>query len=176
MIMLCRVAIILFLVGINFKSNSQSIVNLSFKNIDGNNVSLHNDSTKKKLFIVVPVAPDSLFITELLQFQSNYSDSLVSIIGILNYELGYHDSLKNQVKSIYQSSFSNLLLTEGLYSTGNNKSALMKWLTEKNLNRRFELSVINHNHKFIINKRGQLVAIINPIIPVTTPFVTRYFE
>jgi glutathione peroxidase-family protein len=176
MIMLCRVAIILFLVGINFKSSSQTIPNLSFKNIDGNNVNLHNDTIRKKLFIVVPVAPDSLFVSELLQFQSNYPDSVVRIIGILSYELGYQDSLKNQVKSIYQSSFPHLLLTEGLHSTGNNKSALIKWLTEKNLNRRFELSSTNDRQKFIINKRGQLVAIINPIIPVNTPFVTRFFE
>ncbi len=155
----------LFLIGslLTLSCLSQSIHSLSFNNIDGGNVSLSTYAGKKILIIIAPISSsDSSRLDELKKFQLLNGDS-VKVIGIMSIEDGYSSGNSSSIKNLYESRGIDIVLTNGMYtkkSAGANQSSLMKWLTEKNENSRYDIDARGIWQKFVINKMGKLYGVV----------------
>jgi hypothetical protein len=122
-------------------------------------------SGKKVLLIIAPsTLSDSLKIFEIKSFQDRYNDSVV-IIGIMSIENGFNTSNGNTIKGFYQQKGINIILTSGMHtkkSSGSNQSALMKWLTTKSLNSKFDIDAMGVMQKYFVNESGKLYGVISP--------------
>ncbi|MFT3908295.1 MAG: hypothetical protein QM737_02630 [Ferruginibacter sp.] len=167
--------VILLSLFLTFPTLGQSIHNLSFTNIDGANVSLNTYAGKKVLFIIAPISiSDSVKLDELKSFQLRYGDS-VAIIGIMSIENGFSSANSSTIKSMYESKGINIVLTGGVYTkktSGANQAGFMKWLTEKDDNKRYDVDAKGIWHKFFVNKEGKLYGFSLPISPLSNNVVS----
>lgn len=145
----------------------QSIHSLSFNNIDGGNVSLNTYQGFKTMFVIAPVsASDSNRLKQLKNFYVRYGDS-IKIIGIMSIEDGYNSANNAAIKNLYDSNGINIniVLTNGMYTkkaAGSSQSGLMKWLTEKDDNLRYDTDAKGLWDKYFVNKSGKLYGISGP--------------
>jgi len=157
-------------------ASAQSVHNLSLNTIDGTSVSFSSYAGKKIVVIIASVNEmDTLFLNELLAFTARYHDS-VQVIAVPSREDGYNDSNKTKLKNFYQSLASNILLADGVFikkSSGNNQSALFKWLTHQEENHRFNNEALGQGHKFFIDESGKLYSVLSPQVPLLSYAVER---
>ena len=164
----------LFLVGFLLATAcfSQSIYDISFNDIDGNSISISQYQGKKVLFLVAPIGiSDSLLLNDIQSFQYHFKDS-IKIIGILSNEDGYSSANKDAIKALFQNRNINIVLTEGMYthkSSGASQSSLLKWLTYKNQNSRFDTDVSGIGHKFFLGRIGKMFGSIPGSISLQDP-------
>ena len=158
------------------KANSQGFYQLSFKNINGDTVTLNSYVGKKIFFFVAPLnASDSNFI-QLQAFKSRYLDT-VQVIGVLSFEDGYQSSNASQIQSLYNNM--GIVLTEGMYTkktSGSNQSALMKWLTSKNMNTHFDIDAEGIGHKFFVSTGGRLFAVMPRQVSLGASIINRIVQ
>ena len=72
-----------------------------------------------------------------------------------------------------------VLLTEGMFtkkSAGVNQSALMKWLTNRSMNKRFEEDAGGVGQKFFADEKGKLYSVLVAQIPLFSPAVDRNIQ
>jgi hypothetical protein len=154
------------LMGIGWYAGAQTIYSQSFKNIDGQTVTLSSFQHKKLLLFIAPIErSDSLRINEIDSFQTVYGDS-VQLIGIMSIEDGYTDSLLQEIKAYYTGS--NIILTEGMYTrkaAATSQHALLQWLTTRSLNKRTDDDIIGTGQKFFISSNGRLQEVQGPAVP-----------
>lgn len=155
---------------------SQIIYSQSLTDIDGGAISLSTYQGKKILFLIAPSRlADSSKVDEIATFQAKYPDS-VKLIGIMSIEEGYVDSNKVAIKSIYQSRGISIVLTQGMHTSSadsTNQSAIMKWLTRRSLNKRFNEDAAGVGQQFYVNEAGKLYSILVPQTPLISPAVER---
>jgi len=166
--------IILFLIftSLIYVGKSQNFHDLSFKNIDGNQVSANTFISKKVLFIIIPLsATDSLF-TQLQAFRSRYDDT-VKIVGIPSFEDGFQTSNSTTLKNLYNPL--GIILTEGMYTkkSSPNQSVLAKWLTDKTKNRHFDADSKGIGSKFFVSGTGRLFAVMPPQTLLGSQIINR---
>lgn len=158
------------------KTSAQSIHALSLTNIDGAQVSLNTFLGQKVLFIIAPVKiSDSLKVDELATFNARYGDT-IKLVGIMSVEDGYADSNKALIKALYQAKGVNLLLTQGMHTrkaAGASQTAIMKWLTDRNLNKRFDADGEGVGQKFFIDENGKLYSVLIAQTHLFSPAVER---
>lgn len=165
---LCFVSF-LFLVNSSF---AQSFNELSFKRINGDSVWLSGFAGKKVVFVVAPLSQTDSNFTPLQNFLNKYKDS-VQVIGIVSIEDGYQPSNVIALQSMYNNS--GILLTEGMYTrkgSGANQSALLRWLTDKNNNRHFDMDVRGIGQKFFVTGKGRLYAVMSPQVSFNAPIMS----
>jgi glutathione peroxidase-family protein len=162
-----RSLIILFITGcIAITCHGQSIYSISFSGIDGNTISLNNYQGKRVLVLLAPMASsDSSRLEEIRRFQIGNPVDSVLLIGVMSVEDGYTAGNKEAIKSLYQSRNINIILTEGMQTkkeAGNNQSALMRFLTHKSENGKFETESRGIYQKYFINRSGKLIGLAPP--------------
>ncbi len=171
-----RLLAILLLCGWAAVGSGQSIYTQSFTNIDGGSVSLNTFQGKKILFLIAPIKEaDSLKLNEIVAFASKYPDT-VKLVGIMSIEDGYVDSNKASIKSMYQSKGINILLTQGMNTkkvAGANQGAIMKWLTNQTMNKRFDDDAGGVGQMFFVNEVGKLYSVLIAQTPLNSPAVDR---
>lgn len=146
---------------------SQSIYDVGLTNIDGGSISLNSYQGKKILFIIAPLSSsDSNRLRELKIFHGRYGDS-VKIVGIMSIEDGYSSANNAAIKSLYDSSGINIniALTSGMYtkkSAGSNQAPLMHWLTEKDVNHKYDTDAKGVWDKYFVNTVGKLYGVSGP--------------
>jgi len=160
----------------SFSISAQIIYDVSFKDIDGNNVSLNAYEGKRLLFIIVPLNQlDSAGIEQILSFQILYREK-IKLVGIISIEDGYLPTNKEAIKALYQTKGIEILLTEGMHTkkeAGVSQSVLMHWLTDVEQNGQFDQDAKGIGHKFFISGVGKLVGSLGPNVPLTDPACAR---
>lgn len=156
----------------------QSIYTQSFTNIDGGTVALSGYQGKKILFVIAPMLGDTLKVNDLAAFWAKYPDS-VKLVGIMSTEEGYADSNKAAIKSMYQSRGITIVLTGGMYTkkaAGNNQGGIMKWLTDKTVNKRYDTDASETGQLFFVNEAGKLFSVLIPETSLLSSSVQRNIE
>lgn len=161
----CLCFLLLIMVLLVSSTQSQSIHNLSFTDINGANIQMSSFSGKKVVFVIAPVnQSDSLLISEIRQFRDIYRDSIV-LIGVMSSEDGFSAANSSAVKALYEQRGIPIILTAGMYtkkSAGASQSAIMQWLTKRTSNARFNIDAMGVMHKFFVNAEGKLYGVISP--------------
>jgi glutathione peroxidase-family protein len=172
-----KLIILLFGIGVLVNTSyAQSLYNLSFNDIDGGIISLSSYEGKRILFFIAPInEADSLRLTELQDFQRVHTDTVI-MIGIMSVEDGYSSMNKSAIKNLYQARELAIILTEGMQtkrSAGESQALLLKWLTDKERNSRFNLDAQGSCQKFFISPEGKLNGALPGNISFLDPMVWR---
>ncbi len=150
----------------NFHPEYESpLYNFTMKDIDGNNVSL--SEYKDKVILIVNVASKCGLTPQYESLQtlySKYSDKGFVILGFpannfLSQEPGTNAEIKEFCTLKYEVTFP---MFAKISVKGNDIHPLYKYLTQKELNGVLDAPVTWNFQKFLINRKGQLVASFNP--------------
>lgn len=153
------------LIFITMVCRSQSLHGISFNDIDGNSISLSAYQGKRMLFIIASINNDSVRLDEIQKFRNGIGSDSLQLIGIMSIEDGYQVANKDGIKSLYQIRGIDIILTEGMYtkkSAGDNQSSIMRFLTRKAENSKFETEPRGIGQKYYISKTGKLLGIAPP--------------
>jgi glutathione peroxidase len=166
-----RTIIISILIALSYLSYSQSFNQLSFRKLNGDTVWTSSYAGKKVMFYIAPLSQsDSAFI-QLQAFKARYGDT-VQIVGILSIEDGFQNSNASSIEAMYAGI--GIVLTEGMYTkkqSGANQSSLMKWLTDKNMNRHFNMDAKGIGHKFFVGEGGRLFGVMPPPVSLSASII-----
>ena len=145
--------------SITTSMRSQSIYDLSFKNINGDTISMKQFAGKKVLVIVLPQDPKDSIYDQILQFKKRVKDT-IDVIGVSSLEEGFTKSRSGPLKTAY--STISITLTEGVNSrksAGASQSPVLQWLTNSKKNRHFNNDAEAPGAKFFISETGRLYAV-----------------
>lgn len=161
---------LLFLSAV-YTANCQSIYDRTFEDINGKNVDLKDFAGKRLLFIILPGSVTDSLTGRLKNFVTTYGDK-VQVIGVPSQEDGYSKNSKAAIQALCQNA--GILVTEALVTRkGNGQSTLMKWLTNKNENGRFDMDAKGPGQKFFVNEQGKLYAVLAGKLPLSSPFINK---
>ncbi|HEU4471643.1 MAG TPA: hypothetical protein VFR58_11195 [Flavisolibacter sp.] len=154
--------------------NTQSVYQLSVKDIDGNPINLNAYAGKKILFYLLPLSASDSGFLQLQAFKSRYLDT-VQVIGVPSIEDGFQQSSgAASLKALYSNL--GIIITQGMHtrkSSGANQSELMQWLTNKSKNLHFDMDALGIGHKFFVSGTGRAFAVMPPQVPLTAPLFDR---
>jgi len=161
------------LLFLGFQLHSQSFSQISFKTLSGDTVLMPSLVGKKTLFFLVPLDQGDVHYSQLQAFKNRYEDT-IRIVGIPSIEDGFQSMNSSSIQSLYNGM--GIVLAEGMYtkkSSNSNQSALMKWLTNKNQNLHFDMEVGGVGHKFFVDEKGRLFAVMPPQAPLNSATIDR---
>jgi glutathione peroxidase len=160
----------LLCISVAFTADCQGLYDLSFRDLDSKTIHLKDFAGKKLLFIILPGSTTDSLPARLKIFVATYGDK-VQVIGVLSQEDGYSPDSKAAIKTRYQNS--GILVTEAMVSRkGNGQSPLMKWLTNKSENGRFDIDAKGPGQKFFVNEQGRLYAVFGRL-SLSSPFIDK---
>lgn len=156
-----------------FAGKTQSIYNISLRNIDGDTIRLSNYSGKKILFTILPVSQQDSVYQQVKNFKSRYDDTVV-VIGILSAEDGYTQTNAAAIKSMYAGT--GIILSEAMHTrktSGNSQSGIMQWLTNRIKNQHYDMDASGIGHKFFISGAGKMFASLSKQSSFQSPIINR---
>jgi glutathione peroxidase len=166
-----RCMLALMCLSVAFTADCQGIYDHSFKDLDSKNIHLKDFAGKKLLFIILPVSATDSLAGQLKSFVASYGDK-VQVIGVLSQEDGYSKDSKAVIKTMYQNT--GIVVTESMSSRkGNGQSPLMKWLTNKDENGRFDRDIEGPGQKYFVNEQGKLYAVFSGRLSLSSPFINK---
>lgn len=147
---------IVSLVLINFHS-------LSFKNVDGNTISMSSFSGKKVLIVNIATGSDKVSqLAGIQQLQQQYADSLVVIVFPSN-SFGHESRSNAQIKQFCQSNYnSTFIIAAKKPVLGSGINDVFNWLANKTNNGDMNAPVGGDFQKFLIDKNGVLIGVFSP--------------
>ncbi len=153
------------------------IYSLTIKTIEGQKIELSQYKGKKILFVVLPMTAQdtTIKVKQLRALQDKYDSSLI-IIGVLSEELGYDKKDDNKIKKMYENQKNTFLITEGMRVKKDSlekQTSIFRWLTKKENNTHFDNDVKGIGHKFFVDERGELYAVIGPEIRLDNAIIDR---
>jgi len=149
---------ILALTSVEYNS-THSLYDIKLKNIDGFNINFND--FKGKNIIFVNVASRCGFTkqySELEKLHQKYKDNLI-IIGIPCNQFGSQEpGTEIEIKKFCVKNFGvSFILTEKILVKGNNMHPLYRWLTQKELNGKFNSNVKWNFQKYFVDREGNLI-------------------
>jgi glutathione peroxidase len=153
------------LISLSFASLS-SIYDYSFTTIEGIQTSLNSYQGKKIIILTLPISQNTennIYLQRLDSLSKAHQGNVV-MIGVPSFEDGYSIEGSNNLKTWYRSILdSQFLISKGLHTRkSSSQEPLFKWLTDKDLNRHFDLDVEGAGQQFFISETGNLYGVIDP--------------
>jgi glutathione peroxidase-family protein len=167
--------VILSLLILSFGLPLKSIYTIKIRDINGGMVDLGKLKGKKMVIITVSGKESDSSLGHLSTLHLKYRDS-ATFIGVLSKEDGFDDADKQAVKKRFKEYKKlDIVLTEGMYTKKGsaNQSELMKWLTHKEQNRRFNNDVSGPGQIFFIDEEGELYAVMTAHTSLSNPVIGR---
>lgn len=165
-------AILFVLTSFNYNEDFYSF---SLKDIEGKAINLNSYKGKKVLIMIIPLNENGMAtINELGGFKTKFGDK-IKIIGIPSIEEGYKNGDESILKKLYTLDRNiDIVITEGVkvMKTGN-QSELFKWLTDNKKNGHFKQDVKGVGHKFFVNEKGKLYAVLSPRASLSATVIDR---
>ncbi|MGN6645497.1 MAG: hypothetical protein ACTHJT_03110 [Cytophaga sp.] len=174
--LLSSFVILSLLASFNYANNFYS---LNIKTIDGKKIDLNSYKDRKILFIILPLNNNdsSIAIINALSIFRNKYRSKIEVIGIPSIEEGFKIGDEKKLKKIYNEDRKmDIIITEGMKvkkSWGNDQSQLFKWLTGKEQNQHFNQDVKGVGHKFFVDEKGNLYAVLSPAASLYAPVIDK---
>jgi glutathione peroxidase len=163
--------LVLLCISAVYTARCQGIYEHSFKDLNSRNIHLKDYAGKKILFIILPVSATDSLTDQLKNFVATYGDK-IQVIGVLSQEEERSTNSKVEIKAAYQNT--GIWVTEEMGSRkGEGQSPLMKWLTNKNENGRFDIDAKGPGQKFFVNEKGRLYAVLTGKLPLSSPFFNK---
>lgn len=148
------------------------VMDLKVKTLSGDSLAISSLGGKKIVFVVLPLQPSDSLFQEVSVFASTHKDS-INIVGIVSKEDGFSESSSASVASMY----SNLPITilEGMYirKASTQQSLLLKWLTDRTLNRHYDIDASSIGFKFFVDETGRLYAVFPRQIALSSPIIGK---
>jgi glutathione peroxidase len=169
--------LVVLLVALAYTGMAQSIYDIGLNDIQGRSFSLTTFKGKKMMFIVLPVKEkDSAKMKEL----SNFILQNTGKIFVIGIPAAYETVTAKQEKEIEpmyrRKQVPPFIMTQSAQvgkSAGGNQYPLMKWLTDKELNKHFNQDIKGEWQTFFVDETGMLYAVMGPEIPLTAKTITN---
>ena len=156
-------------------SQQQSVYNISFKDIQGNQVTLQSFSGKKMLIAVLDAAhPDEMFLKKLDTLYRNNSSTL-QVIAVPVSDFGRAISHK-KLTALYNRLQLGFILSQtakGKKANGAQQHPALYWLTHSISNTHFDNDVEEPGQLFVISETGDLFAVMNSKASPTSAAMAR---
>lgn len=149
--------ILFFLIAGSLRA--QLFYDLSFKNINGDTISMKEFAGKKVLLIVLAQGKEDSIYDQIVYFNKRFGDS-VAVIGIASIEEGFSKNRSESLKKSYAAA--SITITDGMNSrksSGAAQSELMQWLTDSKKNKHYNNDADKPGSKFFVNETGRLFAV-----------------
>jgi glutathione peroxidase len=160
------------------KNIKSQFYNLTFKSIDGEQVSM--SEFKGKYILLVNVASECGYTsqyTELQALHKQYKEKLVVIGYPCNQFGGQEPGSTEEIKSFCKKNYGvTFLLSEKIDVKGSNQHEIYNWLTDKNLNEIKSSSVKWNFQKYLISKEGALIDVFYSSTKPNSTKITAYFD
>ncbi len=169
------IQVVLFTTVFAVTAGAQTIYEIPIRKLDGDTIRLREWQGKKILFILAPLTNEDSVYSQLLAFSNLHRDSL-QVVGIPSIEDGYQTTGAPVLRQMYEGS--GIVLTEAMYTrkTSGGQSVLLRWLTDKNYNQRYDRDVAGTGHKFFISATGRLYAVMSPTTSLQSAIVNRIVQ
>jgi len=167
--------ILLLIVSVSYPQ-IKNIYSISIDDINGRRIPLEDFKGKKILFIILPIGNQDASITsQLAVLQKKYQQSLV-IVGVPAEEAGFKKHEEKKWRELYGNQRENFILSGSMKvkkAAKEKQSPIFQWLTAKGKNRHFDQDVKDAGHKYFIDEKGELYAVIGPEIPLSNPIIDK---
>lgn len=169
-----RLNLLALLLIIGMAVQAQKFHDLPLVSHDRNAVALKTLHGKKIMVIILGRdSMETALIRQLIAFEIRYKD-VVQVIAILSYEDGYQGKVRALFTKKIRQALSSVIFTKGYFTRkGNNQSAVMRWLTNKEKNTHFEQEVKGVGQKFFIDETGELYAVLGPEVSLDSKLIAR---
>lgn len=172
-----RYFILVMLVVLAYIGMAQSIYDIKLNDIQGRSLSLNTFKGKKMMFIILPVKEkDSAKMKELSTFILQNTGKIF-VIGIpAAYETVTAKQEKDLEPMYRRKQVPPFIMTKPgavTKNSGDNQLPLMKWLTNKDLNKHFNQDVKGEWQTFFVDETGVMYAVLGPEIPLASKTITN---
>lgn len=158
---------------------NDSVYEYSLEGMAGGTKQLSEYSGRNILIVTLPSIISEANQAQLQKLDSLYRSkaSELSVIAVPSFEDGFSSQNKSDLAAWYRSLLdSNIFLSDGVYvrkTSTNEQHPLFQWLTQVEKNGNFNLDVQKPFDKFIINKHGELVAVLGSYISFSSVSLNR---
>ncbi len=160
------------------KEIKSSFYNLTFKTIDGEQISMSD--FKGKYILLINVASECGYTSqyaELQKLHQQFKDKLVIIGYPCNQFGGQEPGSTEEIKSFCKKNYGvTFLLAEKIDVKGSNQHEIYSWLTNKNFNQVKSSSVKWNFQKYLISKEGGLIDVFYSSTKPNSTKITAYFD
>jgi glutathione peroxidase len=149
----------------------ESIYDISFSTIDGEQKTIASYKGKRLLVLVLPGTirdADTVFLNAINNTGKQYKQVL-NIIAVPSLEDGLNTSKLNELKKWYKKYLDvSVVITAPMQTkkTSPNQHPLFAWLTHKDKNTHFDEDVVGAGHKYFISAQGELHGVYDPKAPL----------
>ena len=153
-------------VAMTLMGHTQDLYSIDLTGIAGDKINMNNYKGRKVLIIVLPhEAKNVSALDDLVSFKTRYG-SKIAIIGVPAIDEGYKDEDARKLEQLYKTDKGIDMVISGGLNVKRRSSAtqadLFRWLTSKDENSHFDQDVEGVGHKFFINEKGKLYAVLGP--------------
>lgn len=158
-----------------FTDPPKSFYGLHVKDVEGHDIDMPSFRGKKVMVITLATNNEDSLVAQLRAFQS--INNSVAVIGVLASDDGYNERKEPGADRFFRKTQKlNILLTKAVKTrkaAGAAQSELLQWLTKKEYNLHFDQDVRGGGHKFFIDEKGELYAVIGPEVALGSPVIQR---
>jgi len=160
------------------KDVKNSFYNLTFKSIDGDQVSM--SEFKGKYILLINVASECGYTSqykELQELHQQFKEKLVVIGYPCNQFGGQEPGSTEEIKSFCEKNYGvTFLLSEKIDVKGSNQHEIYSWLTNKDFNMLKSSSVKWNFQKYLISKEGDLIDVFYSSTKPNSTKITAYID
>lgn len=167
------------LLNLLYVTAQKNIYNSSFKNIDNKDVSMKDYKGKKLiLFVCDAENPDLRQIDALDSLYASRKGMLaVIIIPVSDFGSKANEAKLKKMFSndrSYQIQFAKV--SKASKANGNQQHELLKWVTDKEENKRFNKDISGTGEMFVVGENGKLFARLKKPIPLNGPLMKKILD
>jgi glutathione peroxidase len=157
----------------------KNIHNSNFKNIDNQDISLKDFKGKKLiLFVCDAENPDLRQLDALDSLYKTRKDKLaVIVIPVSDFGNTSNESKLKKIfkqERAYQIQFAKV--SKASKANGNQQHALLKWVTDKEENKRFNKDITGAGEMFVVGENGKLFARLKKPVPLNGPLMKKILD
>ena len=160
------------------KDVKNSFYNLTFKSIDGDQVSM--SEFKGKYILLINVASECGYTSqykELQELHQQFKEKLVVIGYPCNQFGGQEPGSTEEIKSFCEKNYGvTFLLSEKIDVKGSNQHEIYSWSTNKDFNMLKSSSVKWNFQKYLISKEGDLIDVFYSSTKPNSTKITAYID
>ena len=153
------------------------IYDFKVEGLDGKTINFSKFQGKKILIVnTASLMGNNPQYAELEAAYQKYKGKLV-IVGILDDDFGAPPGSKNKIKEFAKDNYNvTFPLGAKVLVKGPNRAPIYKWLTDMQYNKLKDTEIKWDFQKYLINEKGELVAVFDPKVKVTDPQVVAAIE
>lgn len=173
------IILVILLQNLLYVTAQKNIHNSSFKNIDNKEVSLKDYKGKKLILFVCDAENPDLRQLDALDSLYRSKPEKLGVIVIPVSDFG-NTSNESKLKKLFKQERSYQIqfakVSKASKSSGSQQHELLKWVTDKEENKRFNKDITGTGEMFVVGENGKLFARLKKPIPLNGPLMKKILD